>query len=95
LYIVENGCVENADGFDRVAYLNVHLKQVQRALAEGVKVAGYLCWSITTNRELGQKLTPSTDFGLYHIDLDTDENLERKPTPAAENYKEIIKHYKV
>jgi len=90
ILIVENGCVDVADGVDRVTYLREHIKQVQRARREGVNVIGYICWCITSNREWGAPFNADSDFGLYHIDLDTDPELKRTPTAAAEVYRQII-----
>jgi beta-glucosidase/6-phospho-beta-glucosidase/beta-galactosidase/ABC-type amino acid transport substrate-binding protein len=90
LLIVENGTVPVADGVDRVSYIRRHVQQVQRVAAEGVKVAGYMCWSLTSNREWGHPFGERSDFGLYHIDLDTDPHLKRVPTEAVAAYQEII-----
>ncbi len=90
LLIVENGSVAVADGVDRASYLRQHVKQVQRVAAEGVEVAGYMCWSLTSNREWGHAFGEHSDFGLYHIDLDTDPDLKRAPTKSVEVYGEII-----
>ncbi len=90
IVIVENGCVESADGFTRAKYLTAHIEQVQRAFEHGVPIEAYLCWSITTNREWGLPLDANSDFGLYHIDLDNDPNLKRVPTEASARYAEII-----
>lgn len=90
ILIIENGSVEVADGVDRASYIRRHVREVQRALRDGVKVAAYICWSITSNREWGLKFDKSSDFGLYHIELDTDHELKRVPTAAANAYREII-----
>ncbi len=90
LFIIENGSVEHADGVPRAAYLREHLREVQRACNAGIPVKGYVCWSITTNREWGLPLGADSDFGLYHIDLDTDPALTRVRTPAADTYAAII-----
>ena len=60
---------------------------------EGVKIPIYICWSITSNREWGLPFGPGNDFGLYHIDLDSDPDLKRVPTTAVEVYKGIIKQH--
>lgn len=91
IFICENGCVEEADGIDRSSYIRMHVAEVQRAVKDGVRVAGYMNWSVTTNRELGDRLSPHTDFGLYHIDLDNDPQLVRHVTPAAEVFRDIIR----
>ena len=90
LLVVENGSVEATDGVDRATYIRRHVEQVQRAARDGVKVIGYVCWSITSNREWGLPFGKGSDFGLYHIELDTDPALKRVPTPAVATYQEII-----
>jgi beta-glucosidase/6-phospho-beta-glucosidase/beta-galactosidase len=56
-------------------------------------VRAYICWSITSNREWGLKFTGNSDFGLYHVDLDTDPALTRQPTSGAEAYAQIIREF--
>lgn len=90
LVIVENGSVESASGILRADYLRQHLQAVQRACRDDVRVAAYLYWSITTNREWGSKLEKGSDFGLYAIALDDDPALRRIPTAAAATYRDII-----
>ena len=90
ILIIENGSVDKADGVDRASYVSQHIRQVQRAYHDDIKVVAYTCWSITSNREWGLKFGPGSDFGLYHIELDTDPALKRTPTPAAATYQHII-----
>ena len=90
IVVIENGCVTSADGFSRSAYVEAHVRQVQRALRKGVPVAAYVCWSITSNREWGLPFDENSDFGLYHIDLDTDPDLKRVPTESSRRYAQII-----
>jgi beta-glucosidase/6-phospho-beta-glucosidase/beta-galactosidase/ABC-type amino acid transport substrate-binding protein len=90
ILIIENGCVDAADGYDRSRYIESHVREVERALRKGVRVVGYDCWSITSNREWGLPFNRGSDFGLYHIDLDNDPDLKREPTPAVGVYKRII-----
>ncbi|NNM91973.1 MAG: family 1 glycosylhydrolase [Candidatus Eremiobacteraeota bacterium] len=90
IVVIENGCVTSADGFSRAAYLAAHVAEVDRAIAAGVPVEAYLCWSITSNREWGLPFDDNSDFGLYHIDLDNDPALKRTPTEASARYAEII-----
>ena len=92
IMVIENGCVDEADGIDRSTYLRLHIQQVQRAVKEGVNVTGYICWSVTSNREWGLPFDSNSDFGLYHIELDTDPSLKRNPTTAAAAYQEIIQN---
>jgi len=90
IVIVENGCVDVADGVQRAEYLEQHVHEVQQAVANGVNVAAYICWSITSNREWGLPFRPGTDFGLYHVDLDGDPELRRQETAAARAYRGLI-----
>ena len=94
IVVIENGCVTSADGFSRAAYLAAHVEEVDRAVAAGVPVEAYLCWSITSNREWGLPFDDNSDFGLYHIDLDTDPDLKRTPTEASARYAEIIARHR-
>jgi len=91
IIVVENGCVDSADGTSREVYIREHLREVQRAVTDCIPVKAYLCWSITSNREWGLPFNHESDFGLYHIDLDADPALVRTPTKAADVYREIIK----
>ncbi len=90
ILIIENGCVETADEITRGEYLRKHIREVQRASQEGIKVAGYICWCITSNREWGLPFNKSSDFGLYHIDLDHDPELKRIETEDAKIYRNIV-----
>jgi beta-glucosidase/6-phospho-beta-glucosidase/beta-galactosidase len=90
ILIVENGCVDVADNMDRPTYLRKHIEQVQRARREGVNVAAYIVWAITSNREWGLHFDKASDFGLYHIELDSDPELRRVPTLSSLAYKTII-----
>jgi beta-glucosidase/6-phospho-beta-glucosidase/beta-galactosidase/ABC-type amino acid transport substrate-binding protein len=90
IIVIENGCVTRAEGVPRADYITRHVLEVQRAVAEGIPVEAYLCWSITSNREWGLPFDDNSDFGLYHIDLDRDPNLTRVPTAASRRYAEII-----
>jgi beta-glucosidase/6-phospho-beta-glucosidase/beta-galactosidase len=91
ILIIENGCIDEADKVTREEYLRAHIREVTRARAMGIPVAGYICWSITSNREWGLAFGPASDFGLYHIDLDNDPELKRVPTASAEIYKRVIR----
>lgn len=90
IIVIENGCVTSADNVSRPDYIASHVLEVQRAVAEGIPVKAYLCWSITSNREWGLQFDNNSDFGLYHIDLDNDPNLTRVPTAASERYAQMI-----
>jgi beta-glucosidase/6-phospho-beta-glucosidase/beta-galactosidase/ABC-type amino acid transport substrate-binding protein len=90
IIVIENGCVTRVPGFSRADYLKAHVAQVRKAVARGAPVEAYICWSITSNREWGLKFDDNSDFGLYHIDLDTDPDLKRTPTDSSRTYAELI-----
>ncbi|HEY2044509.1 MAG TPA: GH1 family beta-glucosidase [Jatrophihabitans sp.] len=93
IYITENGC-SYGDGPDatgrvaderRVAYLDSHLRAVHQAIAEGVDVAGYFCWSLMDNFEWAEGYRQR--FGLVHVDYDT---LVRTPKDSYYWYQQVI-----
>ena len=90
IIICENGSVKIADGWGREKYIREHVKEVQRAIRDGMDVEAYIYWSITSNREWDLEFNDASDFGLYNIDLDHDPTLTRNPTNAAKAYKQII-----
>ncbi|MDP1667638.1 GH1 family beta-glucosidase [Phaeovulum sp.] len=81
LYVTENGMAApdrlaagSVQDADRIAYLAAHLRQCQRAIAEGVPLRGYFCWSLLDNYEWS--LGYDKRFGLVHVDFAT---LQRVP----------------
>lgn len=82
IYVTENGAafadrpgpgglVEDAD---RIAFVADHLRAVRQALAEGLPVRGYFCWSFLDNYEWS--LGYDKRFGLVRVDFDS---LQRSP----------------
>ncbi len=90
IIVIENGCVAKAADVGRPDYISEHVAQVRKAVARGAPVDAYLCWSITSNREWGLPFDGGSDFGLYHIDLDTDPALKRQPTDSSRTYAALI-----
>jgi beta-glucosidase len=81
LIVTENGMaspdIKENEGIEdphRLAYIDAHLAEVQRALAKGVPVKGYYLWSLLDNYEWA--LGYEKRFGLVHVDFDS---LERTP----------------
>ncbi len=66
--ITENG-VCTGDDKARWDFIAEHLKSVYRAIQEGVKITGYLYWSLTDNFEWDKGFSPR--FGLMNIDYKT------------------------
>ena len=66
--ITENGiCTEDDDL--RWEYVSGHLKSIYLAMEKGVKVIGYLYWSLMDNFEWDKGFAPR--FGLINIDYNT------------------------
>lgn len=83
IYITENG-LANAQDKMRGWFIYETLKNVSRAIDEGVDVKGYLHWSLMDNFEWDKGFWPR--FGLLEIDYKT---LERKVRPSAKFYRDI------
>lgn len=77
LYISENGCgfadetVSGGECLDlhRVEFLRSYLRELQRALADGIPVKGYFLWSLLDNFEWTDGY--SRRFGILHNDFQT------------------------
>ncbi len=69
IIICENGSVKIADGWEREKYIREHVKEVQRAVKDGMDVVAYVYWSITSNREWDLEFSDASDFGLYSISI--------------------------
>lgn len=83
ILITENGVADEQDEL-RPAFLISHLREVHRAMAEGVPVKGYFHWSSLDNFEWseGRRLR----FGLIHVDYET---FKRTIKPSGELYATI------
>ena len=84
IYLTENGIADSIDS-RRNSFLTQHLKQIHRALQDGVNIQGYCHWSLIDNFEWAEGFEPR--FGLYKVDYET---LKRTPRPSALLYQDII-----
>lgn len=94
IYITENG-MANIDWVDldghvhdpqRIDYLRRYLKEVKRAIADGVDLRGYFMWSLLDNFEWGEGF--SKRFGLVHVDFETQQ---RTAKDSAYWYRDLIR----
>lgn len=93
IYITENGlsCRDwvSLDGrvhdAQRIDFLNRHLRELHRGVAEGVPVKGYFHWSAMDNFEWADGYKER--FGLIHVDYPTGR---RTPKDAYYWYQQII-----
>ena len=70
IIVTENGVATSDEAF-RIRYLDAHIRQVHRALVDGVPVKGYMCWSLTDNFEWDKGF--GMRFGLIRIDYATQQ----------------------
>ncbi len=97
--ITENGASYNArPGADgrihdpqRIAYLQAHLAELRRAIADGVPVRGYHCWSLMDNFEWTAGY--SQRFGLTYVDFAN--GLKRTPKDSFLWYRDVIRANRV
>ncbi len=92
IYITENGSCyndepENGSVKDsgRINYLQQHLTALNRAIASGVNVKGYITWSLMDNFEWAEGYTMR--FGIVHVNYRT---LERTKKDSFYWYKQTI-----
>ena len=78
--ITENG-IADADDRHRAAYIVSHLREVHRAIADGVDVRGYMHWTLLDNFEWAEGFTQR--FGLATRD--------RQLRPSAQVYAAIAR----
>ena len=87
--ITENG-ISTLDDDQRISYIIRHLDALNRAMAEGADVMGYMYWSFLDNFEWAEGYTQP--FGLVAFNHKT---FRRTPKPSAQVYSEICKTGKV
>ena len=83
IWITENGIADASDT-KRSRFIVDHLREVARAIDEGIDVRGYLHWSLMDNFEWAEGYAPR--FGLYAVDYATQTRTLRK---SGELYADI------
>ena len=94
IYITENGLSCNdkiyLDGkvhdADRIDFLTRYLRELSKAVEEGVDLRGYLQWSFLDNFEWASGY--SERFGIIYVDYET---CDRTPKDSAQWYAEVIR----
>ena len=64
-------CIRDRDDAQRVDFLRTAIAEVGAAIADGVPVGGYMCWSAMDNFEWVFGYGPK--FGIIAVDRDTQE----------------------
>ncbi|HEX2854493.1 MAG TPA: GH1 family beta-glucosidase [Opitutaceae bacterium] len=98
IYITENGCgyddepVTNGEVRDlhRRDYLRGYLREMHRAIADGVPVSGYFLWSFLDNYEWEDGYTRR--FGIVHVDFATQK---RTPKLSAHYYSTVLRENRI
>jgi beta-glucosidase len=87
IYITENGCAYPDEIHDdrRITYLRTHLDAVAAAVAQGVDIRGYFCWSLMDNFEWAEGY--GQRFGLVNVDYVTQD---RTPRDSYRWYQQLI-----
>lgn len=86
IYILENGLADHRDQM-RSRFMRDHLRQVHRAIQNGIPVKGYCHWSLIDNFEWALGFAPR--FGLFEVDYKT---FKRTPRRSALVFREIIRN---
>jgi beta-glucosidase len=98
LYITENGCgydddkVVNGEVLDlhRRDFLRAYLREVHRAVGDGIPVDGYFLWSFVDNYEWEDGYRRR--FGVVHCDFETQV---RTPKASAKYFAEVVRTRRV
>lgn len=93
IYITENGCGYDDEPLVRGEVLDLHrrdyvrsyLKELHRAISNGVPVKGYFLWSFMDNYEWQDGYTRR--FGIVHVDFETQK---RTPKLSAHWYSKVM-----
>lgn len=85
ILVTENG-IGTDDDRQRIDYLHAALTSLLGAIADGVDVRGYTCWSLLDNFEWAYGYVPR--FGLVEVDRTT---FARTPKPSAHWFGEVAR----
>jgi beta-glucosidase len=92
LYVAENGAAiadtlvdGHIDDPQRIAYLQSHLLAVNAAMAAGVDIRGYFCWSLMDNFEWS--LGYQKRFGIVYVDFKTQQRIMKA---SAHAYRDMM-----
>jgi beta-glucosidase len=94
IYVTENGCGYDAEpvvkgevlDLHRREFLRTYLREMRRAILDGVPVKGYFVWSFVDNFEWEDGYTRR--FGIVHVDFATQK---RTPKLSSRYYSEVIR----
>ncbi|MFA5248627.1 MAG: glycoside hydrolase family 1 protein [Patescibacteria group bacterium] len=85
IIVMENGLADASDA-KREKFIVDHLRQIHRAISDGVPVKGYFHWALIDNFEWAYGWAPK--FGLVAVDRET---FERQVKPSGYAYARICR----
>ena len=84
--VVEDGAVHDPE---RASYIYDHVAAVAQAVAEGVNVTGYFCWSFLDNFEWAEGYAKR--FGITYVDYQTQQRI---PKDSFRAYAALVARHK-
>ena len=98
IYVTENGCGYNdepvvngeVNDLHRRDFVRAHLRELQRAIADGVPVRGYFLWSFLDNFEWEDGY--QRRFGIVHVDYATQV---RTPKLSSRYYATVMRENRI
>jgi beta-glucosidase len=98
IYVTENGCGYNDEpvvsgevhDLHRRDFLRGHLRELHRAIGDGVPIAGYFLWSFMDNYEWEDGY--ARRFGIVHVDFATQK---RTPKLSAHYYSTVMRENRI
>jgi len=85
IFVTENGIADRYDRY-RAPFVVAHIQQIKRAIDKGANVIGYLHWSLMDNYEWQESYRPETKFGLFRVDIDSNDHVTDNPGHNQERY---------
>ena len=89
VFILENGICTDDDTL-RWDFIRRHLIKLSEAITSGVKVLGYIYWSLIDNYEWDKGFSPR--FGLIEVDY---KNFSRKIRESAKKFSKVCLEGKI
>lgn len=90
IIVTENGLADKSDRY-RSGFIVSHLKVLEDVINEkNINIFGYLHWALTDNYEWSHGF--KMRFGLYYVDLNTEERVAR---PSVKIYKNVVEKGRV
>ncbi|WP_368250791.1 glycoside hydrolase family 1 protein [Enterococcus sp. 2201sp1_2201st1_B8_2201SCRN_220225] len=74
----------------RIAYLDAHIREMQKAITDGVEVIGYCAWSFTDLLSWLNGYKKRYGFVYINQDDENEQNLERIPKKSFYWYQQVI-----